>query len=270
MGGFSPWAMKENLMGPGSNLARKIGTIAGPGALAGGAAMWTGLPQKAMGRFAESSGLNDYMANHVTQRLENAIGMPVDEIRQMAQSAKGQQQLMSQFGDMPDQILGMFMSPEQLSGMNPMMKWMLLLGGGMAIGGGLGGMTGGGQGGMMGGLGGGLGALALPIIMSMMQRGGGGGGGQPDPSQASRDQEGRLIGDSSIPPPGANTARNELAVQTARNRGEGGDVKGDGVISSEAEFNAIPEDQRQGLTWEDIQAHNQRKQAQQQSRQFMA
>jgi len=135
----------------------------------------------------------------------------------LAQGQSGMDML-SKLGNIPDMILGPMFSmfgeggQRMLAGMNPMMKWMMLLGGGGAL---LGGALGGGKGGMMGGLGG----LAVPMMMGMMGGFGGQGGGMggaPTSATQAYDASGNPVANPGVPParrPTQPGARNELEVQ---------------------------------------------------------
>jgi hypothetical protein len=81
----------------------------------------------------------------------NSLGPIINQAAEGSQQAMG---FLQQLGNLPDQLLGMIMSPEQLAQMSPMTKWMLLIGGGTMLGGllsGSGGATALGGAAMMGG-----------------------------------------------------------------------------------------------------------------------
>jgi hypothetical protein len=228
---MGPKGVWNNLKQVRSNPVLAAGTALGPGMLYTQAA---GVPAKA-GMEIIGNKVDQYMQDQGAKMMEQKMQEilpnskdPMGDFRKMAQSAKGMQGLMDNFGNLPDQILGPLFSmfgeggAEMLAGMNPMVKWMLLLGGGAA----LGGMFGGGQGAMMGGLGG----LALPLMMGAMGGLGGGKATQTAQQQAAPtgatnayDRSGNPIADPSVPPArqvASAQAMNELKKQQLQQQGK--------------------------------------------------
>jgi hypothetical protein len=168
--------------------------------------------------------VHEYMGSPEAQQqikgqMEQAMNMPMEKAQQLASSAEGLQQLIGQFGSLPDMILGPIFQMFGMDGasMHPAMKWALLLG----AGGLLGGVMGGGQGSMMGG---GL-MAALPMVMMAMGMGQGqgqqpaGNPGAPTGATTAYDQAGNPINDPGIPAQRSPEARNELAIQQKAQHG---------------------------------------------------
>lgn len=211
----------KQLVNPATSWSQRAGILAGPGtgaAMLGGAGY--GLAKNTVQGWA-ADGVNEGMnktlsspefGKNVDSYLTQSFGIDRNGIKQLLAKGKEGMGVLSQFGDIPDKILGMFMGPEQLAGMNPVMKWMMILGGGSMLGGMLTGNN------TATGLGAaGLGGAALlggfPGLF-------GGGQGAPGASQGS--PEGQMSGPgrpggqpTPYAAPTQPQARNELQAQAA-------------------------------------------------------
>ncbi len=105
-----------------SNSMQSLGKDYGKGAAQGGIEQFKS--------FIQSPEANSL----IEDKLKSTFGVGTEEIKKALASGQQGMQWLQGMGDWPDKILGMFMGKDQLANMNPMMKWTMLIGGGLGVG----------------------------------------------------------------------------------------------------------------------------------------